>query len=249
MNIIEMHSQSWQQLCERRAQLPHALLIAGQRGIGKFELARSFAASLLCEARTESGSACGRCLACGWLAQGNHPDFRLLQPDALAEEDGDSGEAVESGGKKKPRVIGVENVVELQTWSRLVAMRDPATGRVLRKDGTVAPKGERTPVQDQMQEADKRRSGTHFRKLISELKAMGYDVEYRELTASDYGVPTTRKRLFILARCDGKPIVWPEVTHGNPKSLKVQAASIGQQAAGRFHQGFRLLDFVAERGG
>ena len=127
------------------------------------------------------------------------------------------------GGKKKPRVIGVENVVELQTWSRLVAMRDPATGRVLRKDGTVAPKGERTPVQDQMQEADKRRSGTHFRKLISELKAMGYDVEYRELTASDYGVPTTRKRLFILARCDGKPIVWPEVTHGNPKSLKVQA--------------------------
>jgi DNA polymerase-3 subunit delta' len=49
MNIIEMHSQGWKQLQERRAQLPHALLIAGQRGIGKFELARSFAAALLCE--------------------------------------------------------------------------------------------------------------------------------------------------------------------------------------------------------
>lgn len=131
--------------------------------------------------------------------------------------------ALKWAGKKKPRVIGIENVVELQTWSRLVAMRDPETGRVLRKDGTVAPKGERTPVEDQMQEADKARSGTHFKRLIGILRGMGYQVEYRELTASDYGVPTTRKRLFILARRDGLPIVWPKVTHGDPKSLKVQA--------------------------
>ena len=99
MNIIDLHKEAWEQLGARRAQLPHALLISGQRGIGKFELARRFADSLLCENPTLTGEACGECVACGWLAQGNHPDFRLLQPDALAEEE---GEVVEGSGKKKP---------------------------------------------------------------------------------------------------------------------------------------------------
>jgi len=99
MNVIELHREAWAQLDARRAQLPHSLLIAGHRGIGKFDLARRFAESLLCESPTPSGEACGVCVACGWLAQGNHPDFRLLQPDALADDD---GEAVEAGSKKKP---------------------------------------------------------------------------------------------------------------------------------------------------
>ena len=99
MNIIDLNKEAWEQLGARRAQLPHALLISGQRGIGKFELARRFADSLLCENPTLTGEACGKCAACGWLAQGNHPDFRLLQPDALAE---DEGEVAEGSGKKKP---------------------------------------------------------------------------------------------------------------------------------------------------
>ena len=99
MNIIELHNEIWKQLGARRAQLPHALLISGQRGIGKFELARRFADSLLCENPAQDSQACGICSACGWQAQGNHPDFRLLQPDALAETEGDG---VESSGKKKP---------------------------------------------------------------------------------------------------------------------------------------------------
>lgn len=99
MNAIELHSGIWRQLGERRAQLPHALLISGQRGLGKFDLARRFAESLLCEAPTASNEACGTCSACGWLAQGNHPDFRLVQPDALADDEGDANE---STGKKKP---------------------------------------------------------------------------------------------------------------------------------------------------
>ena len=104
MKLIELHREAWAQLGARRAQLPHALLISGQRGIGKFDLARRFAESLLCESPTATTEACGACAACGWLAQGNHPDFRLLQPDALAEGEGDSGsgEAVEPGSKKKP---------------------------------------------------------------------------------------------------------------------------------------------------
>ena len=99
MNIIDLHRSAWEDIGARRAQLPHAILIAGQRGIGKFDFARAFAFSLLCENPAKDQQACGACLACNWLAQGNHPDFRLLQPDALAEN---SGETVEPSGKKKP---------------------------------------------------------------------------------------------------------------------------------------------------
>jgi DNA polymerase-3 subunit delta' len=89
-------------------------LLSGQRGIGKFELARRFAESLLCENLTPAGEACGTCLACGWLAQSNHPDFRLLQPDALAEEEG-GGE--ESGrGKKASQQITIGQVRALDDF-------------------------------------------------------------------------------------------------------------------------------------
>jgi len=121
MNTIELHDQVWQQLRARRAQLPHALLITGQRGIGKFDLARRFAESLLCENVTPAGSACGSCLACGWLAQGNHPDLRLLQPDALAENE--SSEAVEGeggGGRKKAsQQITIDQVRGLDAFLHL----------------------------------------------------------------------------------------------------------------------------------
>jgi len=99
MNIIDLHEPVWAQLAGRRAQLPHALLISGQRGIGKADFARLFAESLLCEKVQAGHRPCGSCLACNWLAQGNHPDFRLLQPDALAD---DAGEIADSNGKKKP---------------------------------------------------------------------------------------------------------------------------------------------------
>ena len=99
MNIIDLNSGVWKALGERRAQLPHALLLTGQRGVGKFDLARRFVESLLCEQPTATHEACGRCAACGWLAQGNHPDFRLLQPEAMADED---AETADSTSKKKP---------------------------------------------------------------------------------------------------------------------------------------------------
>ncbi|ENF6040027.1 DNA cytosine methyltransferase [Citrobacter amalonaticus] len=58
------------------------------------------------------------------------------------------------------------------------------------------------------------------------VKGLGYVVEYRELRACDYGAPTIRKRFFMVMRCDGKPIVWPEPTHGDPKSPAVQAGKL-----------------------
>ncbi len=114
MNIYDLHEKAWSQLGERRAQLPHALLLTGQRGIGKFELARRFAESLLCENLTPALFACGSCLSCGWLAQGNHPDFRLVQPDAMAEDESD---AADSGGKKKPsQQITIDQIRELDDF-------------------------------------------------------------------------------------------------------------------------------------
>ncbi len=92
----------------------------------------------------------------------------------------------------KPRVIMLENVEEFKTWGPL------------NTDGY--------PI--------KEKQGQTFKSWLSQLKDLGYAVEMKELRACDFGAPTTRKRLFIIARCDGEPIVWPSPTHGNGQGLK-----------------------------
>lgn len=92
----------------------------------------------------------------------------------------------------KPRVMFIENVEEFLTW-----------GPVDRKTGK--------PI--------KEKAGVTLQLWVWKLRELGYEVEWRVLQASDFGAPTTRKRLFIVCRCDGKPIVWPEPTHGGPKQI------------------------------
>lgn len=116
-------------------------------------------------------------------------------------------------GKVRPRVITLENVEQILQWSPLVAKRCPKTGRVLRLDGTVAPAGERTPIDQQFLVPDTSRKGHNWEHFVAGLRRMGYAVQWRTLVAADYGAPTTRRRLFLIARCDGQPIVWPEPTH------------------------------------
>lgn len=118
MPIRRLHDQVWRELLARRAQLPHALLLAGQRGIGKFELARAFAYLLLCAQPTTAGEACGSCSACTWLAQGNHPDFRLLQPEALAEADAPAAPEGDeaAGGRKLGQQITIDQVRDLDDF-------------------------------------------------------------------------------------------------------------------------------------
>lgn len=136
-------------------------------------------------------------------------------------------------GQVRPRVIMMENVEEFSKWCPLVAKRDPETGRVLRNDEAVAagaPRvaapGERVPVQDQQLVPDARRAGETYRTFVRQMVALGYQVETRELRACDFGAPTIRKRWFLIARCDRRPIVWPAPTHGDPESAAVKAGTL-----------------------
>ncbi|MDR0672460.1 MAG: DNA polymerase III subunit delta' [Zoogloeaceae bacterium] len=127
MKAGTLHMEIWRRLQEWRARLPHALLFSGERGLGKRDLAFAFAASLFCEApRSEEGAACGECLACRWFFQGNHPDFRLLQPAALRAEaaenkkSGKAGEAEGEGDKERStraqQQITIDQVRELDEF-------------------------------------------------------------------------------------------------------------------------------------
>ena len=116
-------------------------------------------------------------------------------------------------GVKRPRIITLENVKQILQWGPLIAKRCPKTGRVVKLDGTVATEGERVPVQQQHLVPDPRHAGRTWRAFVRALECLGYTVEARVLCAADYGAPTTRSRLFMVARCDGAPIVWPEPTH------------------------------------
>jgi DNA polymerase-3 subunit delta' len=109
---------SWNALQGLRSRLPHALLLKGAQGIGKLDLAVNFAQSLLCEQPMDNGMACQKCNSCHWFEQDSHPDFRLVQPDALSAQD--EGEE-KSGGKKPSREISVEQIRDLSGFSNLSA--------------------------------------------------------------------------------------------------------------------------------
>lgn len=120
-------------------------------------------------------------------------------------------------GMKRPRVISLENVKQILQWGRLIAKRDEATGRVVKLGGEVAAPGEVVPVGQQFLIPDPKQRGRTWRRFVALLEGMGYVVEWKVIKACDFGAPTSRERLFMIARCDGQPIVWPEPTHAkNP---------------------------------
>ena len=120
-------------------------------------------------------------------------------------------------GMKRLRVISLENVKQILQWGRLIAKRDKATGRVIKLGGEVAAPGEVVPVGQQFLIPDPKHRGRIWRRFVALLEGMGYVVEWKAIKACDFGAPTSRERLFMIARCDGQPIVWPEPTHAkNP---------------------------------
>ncbi|MEV3807925.1 DNA cytosine methyltransferase [Aeromonas hydrophila] len=102
----------------------------------------------------------------------------------------------------RPRVIMLENVEEFQTWGPLL----------IDFEGNARP--------------DPAKKGRTFNSFINALRRQGYKVEWRELRACDYGTPTIRKRLFLIARRDGAPIEWPKPTHGDPACAEVRAGKL-----------------------
>jgi DNA (cytosine-5)-methyltransferase 1 len=120
--------------------------------------------------------------------------------------------AVRWAGQVRPRLITLENVTQIQKWGPLIAKRDHATGRVVKLDGTVAAKGEYVPLREQFLVPDKKREGQTWAKFRAVFASMGYNLEARPIGAADHGAGTTRERLFMVARCDGEAIVWPDAS-------------------------------------
>ena len=106
--------------------------------------------------------------------------------------------AVRWAATVKPRVIILENVEEFKTWGPLL------------ENGMPNPK----------------QKGRTFNAFINALKRQGYQVEHQELRACDYGAPTIRKRLFLVARSDGQAVRWPKPTHGDPESKEVKSGML-----------------------
>lgn len=124
-----------------------------------------------------------------------------------------------------PRYISLENVEQILTWGPLIAKRCKTTGRVLKMDGSVAEVGERVPVHNQQLVPDKKRAGRTWDQFVAILRGFGYAVEWKKVVAADHGAGTSRKRLFLVARCDGLPIVWPAPTHGPARALPYVTAA------------------------
>lgn len=136
---------------------------------------------------------------------------------------------------RKPRVIMLENVEEFITWGPLHTKHtNGCTGnhpRPMFKDNGDPIEwidGKTTGCLDDCNFGHpiKEKKGATFNTFVNALKHHGYHVEWEELRACDYGAPTIRKRLFLIARCDGQPIVWPEPTHGDPKSEAVKSGRL-----------------------
>lgn len=103
--------------------------------------------------------------------------------------------ALRWAGLVRPRVIMLENVEEFKTWGPLNRRHHPI----------------------------KSKQGKTFERFVQQFQELGYEVQFKELVAADYGAPTMRKRFFMIARCDGKPIVWPDPTHAPADSEEVKA--------------------------
>ena len=138
--------------------------------------------------------------------------------------------ALRWAAKVRPRIIMLENVEEFTTWGPIIPMRH--NGRCVKEIVKVkekgktktkyitAQKGEVLPVEKQIFIPDKKRAGQTFQRFVSQLRDLGYAVGWKILKACDYGAPTIRKRFYLIARNDGREIVFPKATHGEKEGLK-----------------------------
>lgn len=152
-------------------------------------------------------------------------------------------------GQTKPDVITLENVEQMLQWSPLVAKRDPATGRVITLEKVSSPNtkkpiyrvaapGEVVPRSNQFLVPCKKHTGRNWRHFTQALRDLGYKVEWKVICNATVGCRSTRTRLYMIARCDGLPIVWPKQTHakkpiGNQKAYRTAAECIDWSIPGK----------------
>lgn len=163
------------------------------------------------------------------VVRGRRVGLAWFSPDCTHHSKARGGKPIREAGKKsralawivvkwaeqvRPRVIILENVEEFEQWGPTVPKLDE-TGKPVRDEA-----GNPLHIPDPLQ------AGKTFQKWVRSLKRLGYQVEWKQLRACDYGAPTIRKRLFVIARCDNKPIVWPKPSHGKPDSPGVTSGKL-----------------------
>lgn len=120
VKIYPWQKQVWQHLNQDSQRLPHALLLYGRTGIGKYDFAKHFSQGLLCVSKNALGVACGVCSSCNWFNEDSHPDFRLLSPEQEAESD---DENIATKKTKKKTQISVAQIRELRSFMSLSSHR------------------------------------------------------------------------------------------------------------------------------
>ncbi|MGN6103986.1 MAG: DNA cytosine methyltransferase [Kofleriaceae bacterium] len=143
--------------------------------------------------------------------------------------------AVRWAAAVRPRIICLENVEEFAKWGPLHRQHTDgcseeyaiANGRKIwaRADKKKGPAQPFCKKECRLHKPIKSREGDLFEAFVARLRKLGYVVEWRLLRACDYGAPTTRRRLFLVARCDGKPIAWPEPSHGPGRTTPYRTAA------------------------
>ncbi len=129
MSMYPWQEDAWTRLQAMRVRLPHAILFHGPAGIGKADFIEAFAQALLCEDVRPDGHACGACASCGWFAQGNHPDYRRVRPEAMEDDapaaEGDDAPAEEKKAKSKTasKEIKIEQVRALADFMNISTHR------------------------------------------------------------------------------------------------------------------------------
>jgi DNA polymerase-3 subunit delta' len=132
----------WEQLQKLRIskQLPHALLFAGAEGLGKYELAQAFAWSLLCKSPSNSGQPCGQCSGCNLLKAGNHPDYKVIEPeedgkgikiDAIRDFIAHESITAHAGGHKPVVINPADAMNQAAANSLLKTLEEPVSGSIM----------------------------------------------------------------------------------------------------------------------
>ncbi len=120
IKIYPWQLQAWQHLNQDDQRLPHALLLHGRAGIGKYDFATHLSQALLCANKSDMGFACGVCSSCNWFNESSHPDFRLLSPEQEADVE---DEGVPAKKTKKKTQISVAQIRELSSFLGLSSHR------------------------------------------------------------------------------------------------------------------------------